>query len=59
LRFVLRTCGDAILDLGKVLVGHPTLSDWAKEVRSVGNAGAHFDPLDDVSLADARHWWIS
>jgi len=47
------------LDLGKVLVGHPTLSDWAKEVRSVGNAGAHFDPLDDVSLADARHWWIS
>jgi hypothetical protein len=36
--------------------GHllPTLADWAKEVRLVGNSGAHFDPIDDVSIDDAR-----
>jgi len=33
---------------------HPTLADWAKEVRLIGNAGAHFDPFDDVSIDDAR-----
>lgn len=33
---------------------HPTLADWSKEVRLIGNAGAHFDPLNDVSLDDAR-----
>jgi hypothetical protein len=32
----------------------PALADWAKEVRLVGNAGAHFDPIDEVSLDDAR-----
>jgi hypothetical protein len=32
----------------------PTLSDWAKEVRLVGNAGAHFDPIQKVSIDDAR-----
>lgn len=33
---------------------HSTLADWAKEVRLVGNRGAHFDPIQDVSLEDAR-----
>lgn len=33
----------------------PTLADWAKEVRLIGNAGAHFDPIEDVSQEDARH----
>jgi hypothetical protein len=33
---------------------HATLADWAKEVRLIGNAGAHFDPISDVSLVDAR-----
>jgi Domain of unknown function (DUF4145) len=32
----------------------PTLADWAKEVRLVGNAGAHFDPIDSVSKKDAE-----
>lgn len=32
---------------------HPTLSEWAKEVRLIGNAGAHFDPLANVSNDDA------
>lgn len=30
------------------------LADWAKEVRLVGNAGAHFDPMDTVSKTDAQ-----
>jgi hypothetical protein len=32
----------------------PTLADWAKEVRLVGNAGAHFDPINSVSKKDAE-----
>lgn len=32
----------------------PTLVDWAKEVRLVGNAGAHFDPINKVSKEDAQ-----
>ncbi|CAO3439717.1 DUF4145 domain-containing protein [Azospirillum argentinense] len=32
----------------------PTLADWAKEVRIIGNAGAHYDPMDEVSIEDAR-----
>jgi hypothetical protein len=31
----------------------PTLADWAKEVRLVGNVGAHFDPINIVSNDDA------
>lgn len=33
---------------------HQTLADWSKEVRLVGNKGAHFDPLESVSMADAK-----
>jgi hypothetical protein len=32
----------------------PTLADWAKEVRLVGNVGAHFDPINTVSKEDAE-----
>lgn len=32
----------------------PTLADWAKEVRLVGNVGAHFDPIKSVSKNDAQ-----
>jgi len=32
----------------------PTLADWAKEVRLVGNTGAHFDPIKSVSKKDAE-----
>ena len=32
----------------------PTLADWAKEVRLVGNVGAHFDPINKVSKRDAE-----
>jgi hypothetical protein len=31
------------------------LGDWATEVRSAGNAGAHVDPLDPVSRAEATN----
>ena len=33
---------------------HPTFSEWAGEVRLVGNQGAHFDPIKEVSSADAQ-----
>jgi hypothetical protein len=32
----------------------PTLSEWAKEVRLVGNQGAHFDPIQPVTTDDAK-----
>ena len=31
----------------------PSLSEWAKEIRLVGNQGAHFDPAEIVSMVDA------
>jgi hypothetical protein len=30
------------------------LLEWATEVRLIGNAGAHFDPMDDVTRDDAK-----
>lgn len=30
----------------------PSLADWAKEVRLVGNQGAHFDPAESVNMND-------
>lgn len=33
---------------------HATLAAWATEVRLIGNAGAHFDPINEVSVDDAR-----
>lgn len=32
---------------------HPTLAEWAKEIRLTGNLGAHFDPLTKVASDDA------
>ena len=32
----------------------PTLADWSKEVRLVGNVGAHCDPISSVSMKDAE-----
>jgi hypothetical protein len=32
----------------------PTLADWAKQVRLLGNVGAHFDPIKDISKKDAE-----
>ncbi len=40
---------DRLKKLAASGVLQPTLVDWAKEVRLVGNAGAHFDPIDSVS----------
>jgi hypothetical protein len=33
---------------------HPSLVEWSNELRLVGNVGAHFDPISDVSQEDAR-----
>lgn len=32
----------------------PSLSDWAKEVRLIGNQGAHYDPANEVNMEDAN-----
>ena len=32
----------------------PTLAEWAKEVRLIGNVGAHFDPLETVTIKEAK-----
>jgi hypothetical protein len=48
------TLAERLNNLGTKGVLHPTLSDWAKEVRLVGNAGAHFDPIEKVTIDDAR-----
>jgi uncharacterized protein DUF4145 len=31
------------------------LAEWAKEIRLARNAGGHFDPMDDVSTAEAEN----
>jgi|CXWL01.1.fsa_nt_gi hypothetical protein len=33
---------------------HPSLVEWVKEVRLVGNAGAHYDPMDTIDAGDAQ-----
>ena len=30
------------------------LAEWAREVRMIGNTGAHYDPLNKASMEDAR-----
>ena len=45
---------DRLKKLGTSGVLLPTLADWAKEVRLVGNAGAHVDPINTVSKKDAE-----
>lgn len=32
----------------------PTLADWSREVRLVGNVGAHLDPIKSVSTKDSE-----
>lgn len=45
---------DRLSNLSSKNVLNPTLSDWAKEVRLVGNTGGHFDPMSPVSKDDAE-----
>jgi len=40
--------------LGSEGILHPTLIEWTKEVRLIGNQGAHFDLIDTVSKEDAQ-----
>jgi hypothetical protein len=32
----------------------PSLAQWAKELRLVGNVGGHLDPLDNVEMSEAE-----
>lgn len=45
---------DRLNALAKKGVLQPDLAEWAKEVRLVGNSGAHFDLMQAVSEDDAR-----
>jgi hypothetical protein len=40
---------DSLVASGKLV---PSLAEWAKEVRLVGNKGAHFDALDEIDAND-------
>jgi hypothetical protein len=45
---------ERLKNLSEKGVLHPSLSEWAKEVRLIGNKGAHFDPINEVSTDDAK-----
>jgi hypothetical protein len=48
------TLADRLRTLATRGVLLPTLADWAREVRLVGNVGAHFDPINQISKDDAQ-----
>ena len=48
------TLADRLDNLASNGILLPTLADWSKEVRLVGNVGAHFDPISSVSMKDAE-----
>lgn len=48
------TLAERLLNLNKKGILHSTLSEWAKEVRLIGNIGAHFDPIEKINLDDAK-----
>jgi len=48
------TLKQRIDDMGKRGVLQPSLVDWATQVRLIGNAGAHFDPIEEVTEGDAQ-----
>lgn len=45
---------DRLKNLATKGILQPMLADWAKEVRLVGNTGAHFDPIKQISKGDAQ-----
>jgi len=49
-----KTLAERLQDLHDRGILHPSLADWVKEVRQVGNAAAHYDPMDEVSTEDAK-----
>jgi len=48
------TLADRLDTMGANGILPPTLSDWGKEVRLIGNAGAHFDPISKITIEDAQ-----
>ncbi|MCW3052402.1 MAG: hypothetical protein JWN14_1572 [Chthonomonadales bacterium] len=48
------TLSDRLKVLATSHVLLPDLAEWAKEVRLIGNTGAHYDPLDKATMEDAR-----
>lgn len=47
------TLAERLAQLGKAGILHPSLAEWAKEVRLIGNLGAHYDPINSISEEDA------
>jgi Domain of unknown function (DUF4145) len=48
-----RRLSDALQVMADEHTLDPSLASWGKEVRLAGNAGGHFDPLDDVTMEEA------
>jgi uncharacterized protein DUF4145 len=48
------TLAQQLAALGAAGTLPPAVAEWATEVRLVGNAGAHFDPMDEVTQEDAH-----
>ena len=46
------TLAQRLQSLSDKAILQPSLAEWAKEVRLVGNQGAHFDPAETVSMDD-------
>ncbi|MBS4539205.1 DUF4145 domain-containing protein [Clostridium sp. D2Q-11] len=43
-----------LANLSSTVIIHPTLTEWTKEVRLIGNQGAHFDLINNISKKDAQ-----
>jgi hypothetical protein len=47
------TLADRFKKMADAGILQPVLAEWAKEVRLIGNVGAHFDPIKPVSIEDS------
>ena len=53
------TLDQRLRNLAATGVLHPSLADWTKEIRLVGNSGAHFDPWMTYQLMTRASSWTS
>lgn len=47
------TLAQRLKNLAEKNILQPSLAEWAKEIRLIGNQGAHFDPANEVTMEDA------
>lgn len=48
------TLADRLKALASKGILQPDLEEWAREIRVIGNTGAHYDPLNKATVEDAR-----